>query len=110
MAHVSQKRTGAGWDYRISGPAWGGQALIERVEVQVDGGSWQRARIDERRGKHAWLLWSVTVKDLPPGKHAVVSRAIDANGAVQPTEEERRKRLASGREDNAQWAREILVG
>jgi hypothetical protein len=39
----------------------------------------------------------------------VVSRAIDANGTIQPTAEERSRRLASGREDNTQWVREIEV-
>jgi len=110
VARVTRKRAGPGWDYRISGPAWGGQVPIHRVEVQIDGGPWQPARIDDRRGQYAWLLWSLSVKDLAPGTHTVVSRAIDANGAVQPTAEERRTRLASGREDNAQWAREFLVG
>ncbi len=100
---------GVTWEYRISGPAWGGQVPIERVEVQIDGGPWQPARIDDRRGQYAWRLWSLSVRDLAPGKHSVVSRAIDATGAVQPTAEERRTRLASGREDNAQWAREFLV-
>jgi DMSO/TMAO reductase YedYZ molybdopterin-dependent catalytic subunit len=109
VARVTRRRAGGGWDYRISGPAWGGQVPIERVEVQIDGGTWQPARIDERRGQYAWLLWSLTVRDLAAGTHAVVSRAIDANGVVQPTDEERRKRLASGREDNAQWVREFLV-
>ncbi len=70
---------------------------------------WQRARIDDRRGKYAWLLWSLNVKDLAPGNHTVVSRAIDAKGVIQPTEDERKTRLASGREDNAQWVREITV-
>jgi DMSO/TMAO reductase YedYZ molybdopterin-dependent catalytic subunit len=109
VARVTRTRAGRGWDYRISGPAWGGQVPIARVEVQIDGGAWRPARVDDRRGKYAWLLWSMTVKDLAPGKHTVVSRAIDGNGAVQPTDEERRKRLASGREDNAQWVREVLV-
>jgi hypothetical protein len=54
-------------------------------------------------------LWALDVKDLAPGQHTVVSRAIDANGSIQPTEEERRKRLASGREDNTQWVREIAI-
>jgi len=38
-----------------------------------------------------------------------VSRAIDANGKVQPTKAERDAEIASGREDNAQWTREIRV-
>ena len=109
VARITRRKAGGGWDYRISGPAWGGQTPIEHVEVQVDGGAWQRARIDDRRGKYAWVLWSLNVKDLTPGNHTVVSRAIDAKGVIQPTEDERKTRLASGREDNAQWVREIKV-
>jgi DMSO/TMAO reductase YedYZ molybdopterin-dependent catalytic subunit len=100
---------GDGWTYRISGPAWGGSVPIDRVEVQIDKGPWQTATLEAPRGKYAWRLWSHTVKDLTPGPHTVVSRAIDASGAVQPTEEERRTRLASGREDNTQWVREIEI-
>ena len=60
---------------------------IQHVEVQIDDGAWQRATLDDRRGKYAWRLWSLNVKDLAPGTHTVVSRAIDANGVMQPTEE-----------------------
>jgi DMSO/TMAO reductase YedYZ molybdopterin-dependent catalytic subunit len=109
MKSVVARVTRRGGDFRISGPAWGGQVPIQAVEVQVDGGPWQRATIDDRRGPYAWLLWSLTVKGLTPGTHTLVSRAIDANGVVQPTEEERKQRLASGREDNAQWPREIEI-
>ena len=66
--------------------------------------------LDAAKGKYAWRLWALEVKELAPGKHTVVSRAVDANGSIQPTEDERRKRLASGREDNTQWVREILIG
>jgi DMSO/TMAO reductase YedYZ molybdopterin-dependent catalytic subunit len=109
VARVARRRSGESWAYRISGPAWGGQVPIERVEVQIDNGPWQKATLDPSKGKYAWRLWALEVKDLAPGKHAVVSRAVDANGAIQPTEEERRTRIASGREDNTQWVREILV-
>lgn len=109
VARVTRRRSGSDWEYRISGPAWGGQVPIQSVEVKVDDGPWQKATIGERRGAYAWMLWSFAVKNLTPGTHRVVSRAIDANGTVQPTEQERRARLASGREDNAQWTREIDV-
>jgi len=109
VARVTRRRSGEGWTYRISGPAWGGQVPIERVDVQIDNGPWQKATLDPIKGKYAWRLWALEVKDLAPGKHAVVSRAVDANGAIQPTDEERRTRIASGREDNTQWVREILV-
>jgi DMSO/TMAO reductase YedYZ molybdopterin-dependent catalytic subunit len=109
VARVVRRERGDRWTYRISGPAWGGQATIQAVEVQIDGGPWQRARLDAPRGRYAWRLWDLDVPDIAPGPHTVVSRAIDTNGAVQPTAEERRRHLASGREDNTQWVREIEV-
>ncbi len=118
VARITRRRDGAGWQYRISGPAWGGQAPITAVEVAIDGGAWQRATIDAlpdtarrlpSRGRYAWQLWSVTVPNLAPGTHTVVSRAIDAEGRVQPTKDARDAEIASGREDNSLWTREFRI-
>ncbi|MBL9212132.1 MAG: molybdopterin-dependent oxidoreductase [Opitutaceae bacterium] len=109
VARIARRRLGRGWSYRVIGAAWGGAAPIERVEVSVDGGTWQPAQIDERRGKHAWVLWSVPALELSPGRHTVTSRAIDARGAVQPSAEAWQKGIRSARENNAQWERVIVI-
>ena len=109
VARVVRRKHGEGWTYRISGPAWAGQTMIQAVEVQIDQAPWQRARLDAPRGQYAWRLWDLDVPDLAPGQHTVVSRAMDANGAMQPTAAERSQRLASGREDNTLWVREFEV-
>jgi DMSO/TMAO reductase YedYZ molybdopterin-dependent catalytic subunit len=118
VARVTRTKTGRDWHYRISGPAWGGPAPIKAVEVAIDGGAWQPATIDPlpeaarrlpNRGRFGWVLWSHTVPNLAPGTHTLVSRAIDAHGKVQPTKAERDAEIASGREDNSQWTREIRV-
>jgi DMSO/TMAO reductase YedYZ molybdopterin-dependent catalytic subunit len=109
VARVTRRRAGTSWEYRITGPAWGGQTPIAEVDVQIDDGPWQRATLEPSRGKYAWRLWSISVKNLAPGPHTLVSRATDANGRVQPTQEERRQSIASGREDYAMWVREIRV-
>lgn len=109
VARMVRVRDGGGWRYRISGPAWGGQVPIEAVDVRIDDGPWQRATFGAEQGRYAWRLWSLEVADLPPGPHTVVSRAVDANGALQPTAEERRQSIASGREDNSLWVREFEV-
>ncbi len=109
VARIVRVRDGGGWLYRISGPAWGGQVPIASVEVSIDDGPWQRATFGEEQSRYAWRLWSLAVKDLAPGKHTVVSRAADADGNLQPTEEEREKHIASGREDNSLWVREFVV-
>ncbi len=118
VARVTRTRQGADWHYRIAGPAWGGQAPIKAVEVAVDGGPWRAATIDPlpeaarrlpNRGRFGWVLWSFTTPNLAPGTHTVVSRAIDASGKVQPTKAERDAEIASGREDNSQWTRQIRI-
>jgi len=118
VARVVRTRQGSDWRYRISGPAWGGQTPIARVEVAVDGGPWQAATIDPlpagaarlpNVAKYGWVLWSFDVSNLAPGPHTLVSRAVDASGRIQPTKAERDAEIASGREDNSQWTRSIRV-
>jgi len=77
--------------------------------VQIDHGPWFAARIGERRGRHAWVLWSHEVADLPAGLHTLVSRAIDSAGAVQPSQTEWSRAIRSARENNAQWERVIEI-
>ena len=72
--------------YRITGVAWG--APIARVDVSVDGGAWQQARLsrDLRSGSrgYAWRFWSLPWEP-GPGVHTVRSRAVAEGGHVQPT-------------------------
>ena len=86
--------------------------------MSVDGGPWQPATFDAQseqakrlpsRGKYSWVLWSYSAPNLAPGTHTLVSRATDATGTLQPTEQQRRAEIASGREDNSMWTREIRV-
>lgn len=109
VARVTRRRAGDRFEYRVAGAAWGGGAKIDTVEVQFDGGLWREAGIDQRSGDSAWLLWSYDWRTAPPGRHIVVSRAINARGEIQPTREELRKRLASNREDNSQWPRPVMI-
>lgn len=71
--------------YEISGLAWSGAGGIRRVDVSADGGrSWAEAALTEpvlskalTRFRMAWR-WN-------GGPAVLMSRAIDAAGAVQPT-------------------------
>jgi DMSO/TMAO reductase YedYZ molybdopterin-dependent catalytic subunit len=109
VARVTKRRMGEDWEFRITGPAWGGQVPIAHLDVQIDDGPWQRATLEPVRSAYAWRLWSLSVKNLPPGPHTVHSRATDANGRMQPTSADRRKMIASGREDFSIWTRRIEV-
>jgi len=68
------------------GAVWGDGTPIQRVEIKVDDGPWQAAKIDEEpQAKYSWRFFSIDLGGLEPGAHTVVSRAIDENGRVQPS-------------------------
>jgi len=71
----------------IRGLAWGGSGLINRVEVSVDGGqSWNTAHLEEPRERWMWVRWSHLWDVQEPGEYAIMSRATDEMGNVQPRE------------------------
>ena len=69
---------------RLSGRAWSGTAPIARVEVSADdGATWADANLGPEPQPHAWRSWSFAW-DARPGRHALCSRATDADGVTQP--------------------------
>lgn len=91
------------------GAAWDDGTGIARVEVKVDGGKWREAQLArEPRNKHSWVFFSIDLGRLPAGKHALVSRAIDTNGRIQPAAEDDEIALKKTYwEAYQQWPREI---
>lgn len=91
------------------GAAWGDGTEIAKVEVRLDDGPWREAKLaDEPRAKYCWRFFSIDLGKVQPGKHTVVSRAIDAKGRMQPSSED--DAIALKRtywEANQQWTREI---
>ena len=80
------KVTRRGSRYAIMGAAWG--APIAEVEVQIDGGRWRTAELDDRRRRNdsgfAWRFWTFDWGKPTAGEHTVRSRAFDVDGNVQP--------------------------
>ena len=76
------KVTRLGGQYSIMGAAWG--APIAGVEVRTDDGPWQPATITEQGTEFTWTFWTLDWGTPPPGEHTVTSRAIAADGEVQP--------------------------
>jgi DMSO/TMAO reductase YedYZ molybdopterin-dependent catalytic subunit len=110
VARVTRRKQADGsFRYRISGAAWGGQKPVKSVEVQIDNRSWVPAQIEKRSDPYAWLLWSLDWKDVMPGPHTLVSRAIDLEGNIQPTDVEWRKTIKTARENNSQWPRRVVL-
>jgi DMSO/TMAO reductase YedYZ molybdopterin-dependent catalytic subunit len=82
---------------------------LRSVEVQIDGGAWQRATLDKANTKFSWKLFTYTWQGATPGEHTLVSRATDEEGTVQPTAAEL-SRKKTFLEDNSQYPRKVRIG
>ncbi len=66
----------------VAGVAWAPTRGIERVEVRVDEGEWQPARLAGVVNADTWVQW-VFEWDATPGRHWLEVRAVDGTGEVQ---------------------------
>lgn len=72
----------------IRGVAWSGAAPIARVEVSLNGGPWQKARLTGEGRAGAWQGWQLVCRLDEPGPLNVRARATDAAGRTQPEQAE----------------------
>ncbi len=68
----------------VRGVAWSGAAPIERVDVSLDDGPWQEARILGQPQRHSWQWWELIIRVDGPGQHWIRCRATDMDGGTQP--------------------------
>ncbi|WP_026257586.1 molybdopterin-dependent oxidoreductase [Actinopolymorpha alba] len=66
----------------VAGVAWAQHRGITRVEVRVDRGPWQVARLGGEPTKDSWRQW-VWTWDATPGAHELQVRATDGTGVTQ---------------------------
>ncbi|MGQ9910204.1 MAG: molybdopterin-dependent oxidoreductase [Candidatus Flexifilum sp.] len=66
----------------IGGIAWAGDRPIGQVQVRVDDGDWQDARLRTPLSDRTWVIWRF---DWPftPGQHRFEVRCIEADGTPQ---------------------------
>ncbi|MDQ1670588.1 MAG: hypothetical protein QOE40_2649 [Actinomycetota bacterium] len=67
----------------VAGVAWAQHRGISKVEVRVDGGRWNNARLAGVPTADTWLQW-VWDWEATPGQHTLEVRATDRTGAIQP--------------------------
>ena len=83
---VGVDMTVIGADHRklvpIGGIAHAGARGISKVEVQVDGGPWERADLRTPLSQLSWVIWRY---DWPyqPGRHTFTVRCYEGNGTPQ---------------------------
>ncbi|WOX20235.1 molybdopterin-dependent oxidoreductase [Streptomyces sp. HUAS YS2] len=66
----------------VAGVAWAQRRGIERVEVQVDEGPWERAELAASDGPDTWRQWFLRWR-ATPGEHTLTVRATDGSGETQ---------------------------
>lgn len=68
----------------LRGYAWAPQAGVRRVDVRVNGGLWQEARlIDPQPNPYTWRRFEIAL-DPQPGEALIETRTMDNRGQVQP--------------------------
>jgi DMSO/TMAO reductase YedYZ molybdopterin-dependent catalytic subunit len=67
---------------KIAGIAWAQYRGVDRVEVRIDDGQWQEARLGHDVSDDAWRQW-VLDWDATPGKYTIQVRATDKDGDTQ---------------------------
>ncbi|SFT61583.1 DMSO/TMAO reductase YedYZ, molybdopterin-dependent catalytic subunit [Geodermatophilus amargosae] len=72
----------------IAGVAWAQTRGIRRVEVRVDDGEWQEARLAPAVDADLWRQWQLPF-DFAPGSYQLTVRATAADGEVQTEERAR---------------------
>lgn len=66
----------------IAGVAWAQTVGIERVEVSVDNGPWQRATLSTPINDDTWVQWMMPW-EATAGTHYIAVRAVDKAGNLQ---------------------------
>jgi DMSO/TMAO reductase YedYZ molybdopterin-dependent catalytic subunit len=105
IARVRKK----GGSYEVFGFVLNDGTPLKSVEVKVDDGPWQKAVLASTNTQYSWKLFSYRWDGATPGEHTLVSRVTDADGKVQPTLDEL-KRKKTFLEDNSQYPRKVMIG
>jgi len=101
--------TKQGNEYNVMGVVLNDGTPIRRVEVKVDDGPWQAAKMDPATNdKYSWKFFNYKWSGATVGEHVLVSRVTDVNGSVQPTEKELENKKTF-LEDNSQHPRKVMI-
>jgi DMSO/TMAO reductase YedYZ molybdopterin-dependent catalytic subunit len=95
--------------HKVLGVVLNDGSPLKLVEVKVDEGPWQPATMDpSTRDKFGWKLFTYAWNGATPGAHTLVSRVTEANGRVQPTEQDLENKK-SFLEHNPQSPRKVMI-
>jgi DMSO/TMAO reductase YedYZ molybdopterin-dependent catalytic subunit len=70
----------------VGGIAYAGDRGVSKVEVRVDGGSWEPAQLRRPLSETTWVIWRYAWP-FSPGKHTFEVRCAEADGTLQIEED-----------------------
>jgi len=73
-------------DVAVGGIAWAQHTGVTKVEVRIDEGAWQQAKLGSEATTDSWRQWAY-VWSATAGDHQIQVRATDASGYTQTGEE-----------------------
>jgi len=100
--------TRSGSRYTALGFALANALPLKSIEVKVDDGPWRKATLDSQNTRYSWQMFSYQFDGVGPGEHTIVSRAVDANGVMQP-EQSTLDQKKTNWENNGQFVRKFSV-
>ncbi|HZW02046.1 MAG TPA: Ig-like domain-containing protein, partial [Candidatus Deferrimicrobium sp.] len=90
QSRIDVPRNGAtvevGASVAIAGVAWAPDRGVSAVEISIDDGDWQAARLSVPLTDATWVQWSLPWVAGPSGAHTIRVRATDGSGEVQTDE------------------------
>lgn len=76
----------AGAQTDIAGVAWAPDRGVSKVDVSIDGGSWQPAQLSVPLNDATWVQWRLPWLAAGQGDHEIRVRATDGDGVTQTAE------------------------
>lgn len=67
---------------KVGGVAWAQHTGIAKVEIRLDGGTWQEAEVGATTTDDSWVQWAGEI-DVSSGRHQLAVRATDKSGYTQ---------------------------
>ncbi|HZD56958.1 MAG TPA: molybdopterin-dependent oxidoreductase [Anaerolineales bacterium] len=84
---IDTVKTLSNGNVEAGGVAFAGARGIQKVELQIDDGSWFPVELNRALSPLTWVLWRASFQ-MPPGQHQLTVRATDGSGELQTPERE----------------------
>ena len=94
--------------HRVTGFVLNDGTALKSIEIKIDDGAWQKAKIDSESTQYSWKLFHLDWDNAAPGEHTLTSRVTDVNGQVQATMDQMPEK-PSRWENYAQFSRTVTI-